>query len=597
MNALNNEELNKIAFNGEIKVVNSNINMIGKLPFLNEEIYFLNDIWEFENTGVKKKYEFTNICSEYKNYVKEYVLELLLNGFKAYTIKKYFLYIKKIARFLESNKIYNCEIIDKNTITKFNEYINENLITENERNHHRRLLSKLLTYIEYDKGVNYSDIKKILANNDTALLKAQIENGKTPKIPEEIFDKIISCGISELNSDTIEIDEKIGACAILLLSQIGMRIMELNLLEAGKRKEIDCFDGKNRIAYLEFKTFKTTRSNNGATTKTFLTKIADLAYKKLESMTDKRRNEGNSNYLFLTNKKLRMDQSTLSKYITKFMLRNAKELELINKSYDGFKMISKRNKDQARIFSKYINFLEHDEYISVPKSHQFRVTVCNKLIKEGVQFGWVVEHMNHLSPEMTKHYIREDKAENIELSRKFFKGVLTSEFKPIGEQAEQLVKKIDEFVEDSKFNIKKDLDEIIDYLAGKVPIREKIDGFCIKSAFGKKCKYNEFMCAFDMCPNHISCFINADITYGRFINKVKVIKYNEDNNFKREAMIEKTKLKKLINRSLEAELQELKNEINKHGEIEIIKDYPKLKNIVKDIDSIIMEVENWKTKN
>jgi hypothetical protein len=597
---IDNAALNKISYNAEVKVLNSD--NIGRLPFLNTEVYFSDDIWDFKNSSpemgkCKNKYDFTDIHHEYKNYIKQYVLESLINGLRPDTINKYFSYLKKIIRFLEDNKIYNCEVIDNNIIMKFNEFLNKNLKAENERNHHKRLLTKILTYIEYDKGLNYSNLKSSLANSNTALMKAQIENGKTPQIPDGIFDKIISCGIRELNDSTIEDNEKIGTCGALLLSQIGMRIMELNLMQAGNRKEIYCFDSESKIAYVEFKTFKTTRTNNGTMTKSILTEIADLAYKKLELITQQKRDMTKSNYLFLTNKSPVMSQMAITRHNTKFMLRNAKEIGLINKSYDGFTKISKNNKTHAKLYPNYIKLLGVDEYISVPNSHQFRVTVCNKLIKEGVEFGWIVEHMNHLSPEMTKHYIREDKIENVELSRKFFKGVLTNEFKPIGERAEKLIDSINEFIERGNFNIKNDLDEIINYLSGKIPIREKPDGFCIKSAFGKKCKYNEFICAFDMCPNHISCFINADITYRRFKDKVKVIKYDKDNNFIREAEIENKKLQRLIDRSLLSELNELKDKVNKCGDSKMIMNYPKLKELVENIDKIIMEVEEWKGKN
>jgi REP element-mobilizing transposase RayT len=207
-----------------------------------------------------------------------------------------------------------------------------------------------------------------------------------------------------------------------------------------------------------------------------------------------------------------------------------------------------------------------------------------------------MEHMNHLSPEMTKHYIRKEKIENKELSRKFFKGLIKKEYKAIGEQSEQLIEKINEFIEEGHFDIKKDIDEIVDYLAGEIPIREKALGFCIKSAFGKKCKYNELICAFDMCPNHITYFINADISYKRFKNQVKSIKYNEENNFIQEAKIEKGKLKRLIDRNLKYELEEFKEEIDKQGELEIIRKYPQLKEIAKEIEKIMMEVKAWKEK-
>lgn len=540
--------------NKEIKIKSYDTERVG---FFNVATYFSEDIWDF----------FSEIHYVYKIYVKQIILEYLLNDNQVSTIQKYLMALRKIIRFLEDNHIYDCELITENTLNKFNEYINMILKTENERIRYRRLFSKLMTHIETDRGVDYSNLIKILSKNDTGLLKAQIEEGKTPSIPEEILDRIISCALLELYDDSLTVKEKKEACSVILLSQIGMRISELCLLKAYKKMKIDCFNGEKSISYLEFKSFKTAKDKKGIYTKSFLTDKAELAYSILEELTKSERERYKTGYIFVSSNLLPVGTATMTNWISRFIVRNADKIGLINKEYDGFKIFTKEyNEKHRKINKEYCQNLKENDFISIPKPHQFRVALCNKLIKEeGIEIGWVTEHMNHLSIEMTMHYIREthgsEKTKNV--TREVFKGIINKEFKLIGEEAELLVNKINEFISKNKYNIKENLDEIITALSGEIPIREKREGYCIKSAFGKKCKYNEFLCAFEMCPNHCTNYLFSDITYNRFKEHKKVIEYNMENNFIREANMEKNKLKRMASLYLIKELNELKDEINR----------------------------------
>lgn len=600
---INQEELEKIAHTENGLIMNNH--KIQRLPFYDVSIYFDEDIWDFEdyNPSMGKHrniYKFEEIHPEYKPYIKQFILKYLINNSRASTISKYLGYLKKIVRFLESNYVYSCEIITEDIVVKFNEFLEHNLRSENERAHHRRLLTELILYIEYDKGIDYSNLKKMLSFNDTELLKAQIERGKTPSIPSNIFDRIVSFALKELESDTFTDREKKEACSVLLFAQIGMRILELTLLEANKIKEVECFDGTKIIPYLEFMTFKTTRMNSGTITKSFLTDKALLAYQTLEKLSEESRERNKSSYLFTANSNLPINTVTMTNMISRFMIRNAMKIGLVNNKYDGFKIITPESNKVNKVAKlEYFASLSNEDFISVPKPHQFRVAVCNELIKDGGEMSWVVEHMNHLSVEMTNHYIRktDESDEQKEMTKDLFSGLINGEFKLIGEEAELLMKKIDDFISENKYNIRTDLEEIVDKLTEIVPIREKREGYCVKSIFGKKCKYNEFLCAFEMCPNHCTSYIFVDITYKRFIEHKKCIDYNLENRFIREATQEKNKLKRMISLYLTNELKELKYEINRQGRENIIKEHSTLEDMVDNVDEITKEVDMWMKSN
>lgn len=594
---IDKDELEKIAFVNETNVLKK-ID-IGRLPFLNINIHFSDDIWDFGNYtpemgAYKNRYDFKNIHFEYRKYVKQYILNSIINFNKVSTIAKNFSCLKQIVNFLEINNIYKGIFISVELIYKFNEFLKINLKTENERIRRRGLFIILLTNIECDLKIDFSNLKKLLSKNDTALNKAQIEVGKTPPIPDEIFDKIIDCCSKEILRHDISVDEKMDACAVMLLSQIGLRRMELNLLESNSKKSIKCFNGVKSLSYLEFKTFKTVRKGDSVITETFLTELAELAYDTLEDLTKKRRDINDVNYLFVTSNGTLMDSSILKNRISQFIVKNSKELGLFNVNVEGLKIVTKSyNEKYRKIHPKYFMHFNENDFVSVPNPHQFRVTVCNKLVNQGIEIGWIMEHMNHLTPEMTMHYIRDSKESVKKKSKEFFKGLISGQYNLIGEEVEFLINKIDEFIKLNNYKIKDNLDVILNELANQIPVREKREGYCIKSAFGKKCKYNEFMCAYDMCPNHCTSYLFIDITYERFKNHIKVINYNEMNNYINEAKLESNKLKRMVNKYLIKELEELEYEIKKQGKEQIVKNHNNLLNIINNLDKIYEEVKEW----
>ncbi|AET66623.1 hypothetical protein Desor_0947 [Desulfosporosinus orientis DSM 765] len=601
---INTHELDKIANTADEKHIFLNTFIIDRLPFFNVEIYFSQDLWDFndyipEMGPYKKKYDFSKIHYAYKDYVKRYILELLINEKSVSSISKYLGYASKIVLFFINKNIFNPTFVTISHINDFNEYLKERYSTESERRHNRRILITILKYIERDKSVDFSYEREILDETDTELLKQQIENGKTPNIPYEIYENIISVGIKEINSAETSDKEKIEASTVVLLSQVGMRIHELALCKSGKKVSITCFDNTKAVNYLEFTTFKSERQRSrGKITKSFLTPIGELAYDTLEKLTRENRAKAKikSDFIFANPSSIYpYSTQTLNHMLQRFMVRNSCKLDLINKRYDGFSIFTlKRNKKEGIVKPEYCQHLKDVDTVAIPTPRQFRVAVCNELIRQGKDIGWVMQHMNHLLIETTEHYVRNDEREK-EKAKGILHDILTGEFKLIGEEAEVFLEGIDRFLEEKKFNVKYDLAQIIDELVEIVPIREKSGGYCIKSAFGRKCTKNEFLCAFEMCPNHCTSFLYADITYKRFNECLKVIEYNKANNYIAQAEVESRKLQRLVKRDLMQELEELYNEIRKHGKDTIISKHKNLKHIADNISEIMGEVRPWLT--
>lgn len=253
--------------------------------------------------------------------------------------------------------------------------------------------------------------------------------------------------------------------------------------------------------------------------------------------------------------------------------------------------------NNKKTMKKYPNLKETD-VLSYPVTHQFRVNVCTELYHKDVPLQYINQYMAHLSSDMQDYYVRPKKSyqENVIYSKEVLKDIITGESKLLGKNTESLNLKIKEFIEKGKFNIAKDLDEIIDNLIKKIPIREKLGGICIKSSMLRDCskdsKTDEFYCSYGICPNHFHLFYMADITFERYLSLKKTYSYNKDNGFFRQSEKEKYKLINLIKEMLLPELDELKIEINKKGKNQIISKYKKLTYIINNYDDIYKAVSS-----
>ena len=85
----------------------------------------------------------------------------------------------------------------------------------------------------------------------------------------------------------------------------------------------------------------------------------------------------------------------------------------------------------------------------------------------------------------------------------------------------------------------------------------------------------------------------ADISYEEYLQHIDIIKYNQDNGFKKAYQKELNKLRYVIENSLMPELTMLEEELQKHGEEEILEKYPQLTYIVNNFKTIKQEVSSW----
>lgn len=165
-----------------------------------------------------------------------------------------------------------------------------------------------------------------------------------------------------------------------------------------------------------------------------------------------------------------------------------------------------------------------------------------------------------------------------------------------GKEGNRLKTDIKNYLEENNLNVKDSIDDVMDAIEGKVTIRGKLGGVCIRTE-GLPCAHdkrtNALLCAYNMCPNLYHTFYMLPVTINEFREKVKLYKTLEAKGMTRNSEKEKNNLGFMASGKLKDELEELKKEIDKHGADDICEKYPELIEIVKNYDAIVAEVEAW----
>ncbi|MDQ7864031.1 hypothetical protein RCO48_31980 [Peribacillus frigoritolerans] len=177
-------------------------------------------------------------------------------------------------------------------------------------------------------------------------------------------------------------------------------------------------------------------------------------------------------------------------------------------------------------------------------AHQFRVAVCNEFKRLGVNIQWIKEHMNHLTEEMTSYYFRDDsdllKQTLLLRAREDGTGLETDpskvDNKAIRKELDDTnyvsaYKEINKFLNKKKLNLHESLEDILEAFS-EFPVRENQLGYCTK-ALGKLCERQEKLTTLEKwyyVRPQIANILQFDLTYKRFIDKVKIVEHNKKNS-------------------------------------------------------------------
>ncbi|MBG9541413.1 hypothetical protein ABE29_00860 [Cytobacillus firmus] len=537
--------------------------------------------------------------------------ELFTKRNRSSTVYSRFNEIRRFIFYLEKEKyMYDLRYLTPEVIKGYVETLKKNNITKNYLSTLLKGVGRFLQEVQFAGcDIDLSEFQKTLTV-PIVERKAEKEAHKTPNIPKRIFNRVVKCALKDMKDESLRKQDRMMACLIVILSHTGMRKGELHRLEAGKLKDITILNKKAKAFILEFFTFKTTAENNGKWTKTIAFPETVQAYQTLVKLSKNGREKGSTNYLFLNKFNKIYGRTTFDNIFDTFFYRNQNEL---------FDHISEYEK-------AHIHLMKIDSYLkgtipktlpNVPKTgdtfytlnpHQFRVAVAN-ILKDKVSLQWIREHMNHLTEEMTKHYFRDELIKETLFQRAKNDGTslgleLNNQNHFIKKELSEpeLIKayeEINKFLQKKKFNIFKDIDEIINTLKYN-PLRESIVGVCTKH-LGMLCERQYRLATFEkwyfLSPK-VPNIESFDFTYKRFIDKSKIVQHNkelvqQDSKYQRDYENEYSSLIKFYQNRVLQEHELLLSILNEKGKEFILSSYPQLEIIISDIENVNKEITKW----
>lgn len=571
----------------------------GVVPIGPVSVKYEDDVWDLRDLLVIPStigyIHFDKVPENFVDNVKDFFISsILVKNIKLSSLKSKMQSLLPALRYFEKNGVYSISNI---TYTDCKNYL---IGRRKDVKTLAKSKNALLEFIKFS-DLNYNT--KILTNEINKLLEYKPAYGSKEKeyyafypLPDEFLTKIIKILINVMRDEKALPDKRAKAAIIIMDSQLGLRSGELSLLKAGCVKTFKQNDVEVRS--LTYSTYKTaTCDGDTFTGETFCNDLCYEAYNLLmELCKEERESRGVDNLLVLQKSKCPIISTNYNSWLKSFCLDHIEELELTNKKYENV-MPTKTKPARIKIKRKFS--VPNDTTIYLPIMHQFRHTAIQNLLDKGVEPEFVRQFMNHLSVETTLRHASlygTKLQENVEESDKAIRAYLSGDGKILGTQAKQLMERIDEFIAENGFNVKYDMEQIIDELLKRIPIRAKSGGYCIKGsnivdACDLDSKTDEFMCAYGVCPNVCHYYFNVDSSYADFLSLRKSYEFNFENNYSRQAEKEKNKLNYLINNRLKPEIEELEREIEKRGIKEIVEMHPNIENIIYNLPQIKEEIK------
>ena len=589
---------------------------IDKLPFSNLDIRFSDDTWDFSAAtdlpvSRTRLVFYFDSSSAYCEPLKMYVLDSILK--KNVKIRALHNKVISVMRFLKQFETEGYKVYSKVPKTAFKRLFDnmEDTCSYNTVCAYKGHLLMFSDFYERNfEELTDKSIRKFLQDRNISKLNDIKHANKTPEVPIDYFPVFLDAVKTIMRNEQEDPEDRITAASIILYSQIGFRTAELFTVKTGSIHSVYSPNKDKPLYYMDFLSFKHGKGENGGTiAHTYINSLSREAYDLLEELCREYRNNLGVDTLLVT-KFQKNATTTATQYSTryrKFILRHWKELQCLNigDDYEDLSFFEvgtffQPAKDGTYTYDKNSDWakdLQMDDRIYYPTIRQFRVSVCTSLYRQQIPLHYIRKHMNHLSEDMAAYYIRPQKNLEKEYSETIYRAVFKDGSKMLGTNGDAFVQKINEFIEQNHMNIQDDLEGVIQAVAKKFPLRSKVGGMCIRCGEVIPCASNNstdvIYCAFGMCPNHCHMFFMADISYEEYLQNRDVAQYNKDNGYKKAYQRELNKLKYIIEHSLMPELIMLEDELERHGEEEILDKYPQLTYIVNHLDSIKQEVQTW----
>lgn len=440
---------------------------------------FTDDVWDLSDfiTGnnvkpFQKRIDFTYIHSNtMKATIKMYAYHKL-GEVKAQTVRnKVNIYLPAFLKYAQMFNISNFADIDKQTFLNYVVWLKNEYIIETQRNKGSKVRNSTgyqisstveeIIKLGQIKGWNVPKTNIFGDMNSMELWKPQKNKvtSRTKPIPDDIFDKILYFAV---NKET-DILTKAG---IIIQSQTGLRINEVLSIKVGCIHTTD--DGYD---YLEV-TLGKTEKGEPIIHKVFCNELVKNAVRELEQSTDSLRQSSGLKELFLTRSRKTNNEIVVYK----------------SDRWGEVKLTS---------FIKRWDIRDSKGNLYPLHSHQFRATFVRELIKQKVPIAYIMKHFNHVSIEMTAHYLTLQQEEIKEI---YADMILRPESKTAGLRAEEIKKTL---TEQFKGKTEEEIDTTVQNLAKSMSFNPLPTGVCLYDFRRGNCSDGDG-CFFYNCPNYIT---------------------------------------------------------------------------------------------
>lgn len=433
------------------------------------ESRFSDDVWDLSPiimqksiSPSRKKVKFAGIHSQQIKFtVKQYIL-YKLGQVKPKSAVGTMHSLRYFLRYCEKNGIYALDRVTSRTLFSFAMWMRTECGVSKRTGYMASYAVEEMLRVGQIKGwmVPQGDVL-------TGATAAEIwGSGKDPNsqkkvrpIPDDIFDKIISCAIDYKAYNTGDVLTK---CGILIQSQTGLRISEVLSIKSGCLHQPE-----NAPAYFEVFISKTAKGEPIAH-QIFANELVIHAIQELEHSTAKLRKESGLAELFLTRNNGICVPSTLN-----------------------------WSKNRLKTFIRRCDIRNADGELYHLTSHQFRATFVKQLVMRNIPISYVMKQFAHVSVEMTCHYLT---LQEQEVKKIFSRLILSPESRIAGLGAIKIHSATEELF---RGKTEQDIEDIIDDLSASMSFNPLPGGVCLYDYRRGNCA-NGNGCFFYNCPNFIT---------------------------------------------------------------------------------------------
>ena len=564
----------------------------GQTININDDKWNLGQTYKYTNQ-LNTTIIFDGLPSNIKPAIKLYTIYILTTmTIKPSTIKSQIKYINYFISTIVTKSPQKTDIIML-TETDFNNFISNYSSQGLNTNTTQKMITALRRFIKFlnlyyfpNAPINDKYLKQFSASGRKNSIP---EYNKTPNIDNEYFNKFLQLMVKTMDDKSKSYNYRATAACAIILSQTGLRISEIMAL-TDDLLEITSVPGTNEKTYmLNIRVMKDSRSQEFIVNKTFCTQLMVKAYTTLR--------DDISLYRLTTQKFLyQPDRRTVKNYPVNPDFFNQTIIKILAES-DNNDFCFSAPEDNPY---KYVNTQKvGDIYVAVPTTRQFRVHLCSELYYvHNVPLEFIRKFMCHLTTEMESYYVRpaDNRHEEAAKNEKMLRELITGDTKLLGGRSKDITANLEKFLKAGKYNIKTDLDQIIEDLRGKIAIKAKRCGYCVKSSKFMSCKddlnTNEMYCAFDVCPNLCSVYYMVPVSYNDYQSCIKTYQYCRENGHHAEASKELNKIKAICRQRLMPELNDMHARMQTDRN-KILNEYPELEALENNYEEITKEIKKW----